>query len=281
MVLPNITKVPSLQTTSFDTNGIAKGTGYLYVPNNLVNDFKSATNWSVYADNILPINLETLNISQSVLNTYLSRSINLTILYNNTAPENLYYQEQTGVNISVSGNATIDGSILTLTDDAQAGDIITVTATSTYDSNITVTKDIEVIYAEPSILIDLNNGEWIDSGTVADNGNIIYKSDANSYHVDNGLSVATITVENITDLTLYIRSYAESTYDYTEAFDIDTEAKRGKGLYTTKKADSATEYVECKYNLDGLLHTIQIMYSKDGSGDSRDDRGYFYIGEVK
>lgn len=34
---------------------IAKGTGYIYVPDALVNDYKKATNWSVYANQIKPL----------------------------------------------------------------------------------------------------------------------------------------------------------------------------------------------------------------------------------
>ena len=34
---------------------IASGTGYVYVPSALVNSYKSATNWSTYADQIRAI----------------------------------------------------------------------------------------------------------------------------------------------------------------------------------------------------------------------------------
>lgn len=34
---------------------IANGTGYIYVPDALVNDYKKATNWSVYANQIKPL----------------------------------------------------------------------------------------------------------------------------------------------------------------------------------------------------------------------------------
>lgn len=53
--LPNITRVPTLGSDVFTNTPIAKGTGYVYVPDNLVNNFKSATNWSIYADQIKAI----------------------------------------------------------------------------------------------------------------------------------------------------------------------------------------------------------------------------------
>lgn len=52
-MLPNITSVPTLSTKSaFTETPIASGTGYIYVPDDLVDSFKAATNWSTYADQI-------------------------------------------------------------------------------------------------------------------------------------------------------------------------------------------------------------------------------------
>lgn len=42
-------------TNAFTSTPIAKGTGYVYVPDNLVESYKVATNWSAYADQIKPI----------------------------------------------------------------------------------------------------------------------------------------------------------------------------------------------------------------------------------
>ena len=42
----------TLSSNSLQNNGIAKGTGYIYVPRNMVSTLQSATNWSTYADQI-------------------------------------------------------------------------------------------------------------------------------------------------------------------------------------------------------------------------------------
>ena len=56
IVLPNVTSVPTLTNTNvFYNTPIAKGTGLIYVPDTLVDSFKTATNWSTYADQIKPI----------------------------------------------------------------------------------------------------------------------------------------------------------------------------------------------------------------------------------
>lgn len=54
-ILPNITSIPSAGSNIFKNTPIAQGTGYVYVPDDLVDSFKSATNWSTYADQIKPI----------------------------------------------------------------------------------------------------------------------------------------------------------------------------------------------------------------------------------
>lgn len=188
------------------------------------------------------------------------------------------YDDQRGVVWSViSGNASVDENGLVTIQTANTGDEFVIQATSVYDNTIVSTYTITAFYLEPKYSINLNDGEWVDSGTTKD-GSIVYKSDKGSYHINNGKSVATITIKGYDQFTLYIRSYAESSYDFTEAFALDETAVRGRGLFTTKSKQNQTEYIECKYeNIDGLEHTIQIMYSKDGSGDINDDRGYFYI----
>ena len=48
--------VCKLQNTSaFNGSGVANGTGYIYVPDDLVDNYKTATNWVTYASQIKPI----------------------------------------------------------------------------------------------------------------------------------------------------------------------------------------------------------------------------------
>ena len=55
VVIRNINTVPKIDSTTFhytEGSGISKGTGYVYVPSALVDSYKAATNWSVYAEQI-------------------------------------------------------------------------------------------------------------------------------------------------------------------------------------------------------------------------------------
>lgn len=50
---PSVCSLPYL--TSLRSTPIAGGTGFVYVPDDLVEEYKAATNWSTYADQIKPI----------------------------------------------------------------------------------------------------------------------------------------------------------------------------------------------------------------------------------
>lgn len=51
----NTDTIPQTNAAQFYFTPIESGTGYIYVHDNLVDAFKSSTNWSVYADQIKPI----------------------------------------------------------------------------------------------------------------------------------------------------------------------------------------------------------------------------------
>lgn len=127
--------------------------------------------------------------------------------------------------------------------------------------------------------VDLNGGQWVDSGTQVD-GHTVYKSDAGSYNINNGTSTCTVTVSGYSKVTVYARSYAESNYDYLEVGPLDGTVTRGSlsNVLTTQGRQSSTKYLSHTFTIeDKVQHTFQILYSKDSSSNTHDDRGYFYI----
>ena len=52
VIINNANLFEITHTNVFDGTPIANGTGYVYVPDNMVETYKSATNWSIYADQI-------------------------------------------------------------------------------------------------------------------------------------------------------------------------------------------------------------------------------------
>ena len=49
---------------AFNNSAIANGTGYIYVPDNLVDSYKSDTNWSTYANQIKPLSELPSNLKE-------------------------------------------------------------------------------------------------------------------------------------------------------------------------------------------------------------------------
>lgn len=52
--MPNLTEIPIMESSvgAFENTPISQGTGYIYVPDELVEDIKKATNWTIYAEQI-------------------------------------------------------------------------------------------------------------------------------------------------------------------------------------------------------------------------------------
>jgi hypothetical protein len=131
----------------------------------------------------------------------------------------------------------------------------------------------------PYTTIDLNNGQWVDSGTTVD-GHTVYQSDAGSYHTANGKSICTVTVSGYSKVTVHATNYSEAGYDYTEVGPLDGTVSRASStnVLSTRFQNSKTDYKSYTFNMpDTNTHTFQILYSKDNSNDQNDDRGYFYI----
>lgn len=55
LIFSGCTSVPSLNGGGFQSTPIASGTGYIYVPDALLEDWKAATNWTAFAAQILPL----------------------------------------------------------------------------------------------------------------------------------------------------------------------------------------------------------------------------------
>jgi hypothetical protein len=116
----------------------------------------------------------------------------------------------------------------------------------------------------------------------------VYESFSN-YNVNNGAAIMTITLNNLDSFTLYIRSYAETYYDYVMVSQLDVDINGNTSYqynaavkaHTRTAQNSGTDlysYTPVTYeNIGGGEHVITIVYRKDSSGNSYDDRGYILI----
>ena len=209
---------------------------------------------------------------------------NINLFYNNTFEVIVKYDGGTvdkhTATITVNGPATVNGNIVTLDSSAKEGDTIEVTATSNYKPEFTATSTTIVINKEitKSIILNLNDGQFVETEELV-NGNKVYQSDAGSYHINNGKSIASIDIIKYSKFVVYIKSNAESSYDYTEIFDLNKTPNRAQGILSTKSKQN--QWLRQEYTISDLFEkqSISIMYSKDSSANSGTDRGYFYISE--
>lgn len=169
----------------------------IYVPESLIDSYKTATYWSSYASKFKT--LESIKLSKisiiggSNINIHNGTTTGTyTVQYN----DGVVSPEQAGVAWSITGNATISQDGVVTLKNANVGDKLTITATSTYDTSISASLTVSVTNVATSMSVDLNNGQWVDSGTTVD-GHTVYKSDAGSYNINNGTSTCTVTVKGV------------------------------------------------------------------------------------
>ena len=207
----------------------------------------------------------------------------INLAYNTTAKVNVTYEggpiDQRVVTFTVEGPATIDTEgNLTMSATAQAGDTVTITATANYNPTITDTTSFIVVNEEKEIIFNLNNGQFVETEELV-NENKVYQSDAGSYHIGNGKSIASMDIIGYTKFVVYIKSDAESSYDYTEIFDLGVAPNRNQGILSTRGKQGQWLKKEFSIADKTVRQSISVMYSKDSVGNNGADRGYFYISE--
>ena len=108
----------------------------------------------------------------------------------------------------------------------------------------------------------------------------VYESFSN-WKVNSGTADMSIEIENYSDFTIYIRSDAESRWDYIEVYELDKEYTGNVYATTQSKQNSGTNigaYQKVTItNIPTGRHTIYVRYKKDGSGNYGTDRGYVLI----
>lgn len=182
----------------------------------------------------------------------------------------------------IAGTGTVevtDGKVMVTATD---GDSITVRITST--SNPSISKEAVLKVDHKSVSINLNSQWQAKEGSTVD-GHQVYQSFSN-YHVSGGRAKATLTLTGYaagSTVKLYIRSYAESSYDYVivgkvnQTLASNASYSSSSVLAHTRDNQSATTYTEVDLVTQTDSDTVEIVYLKDGVGDSNDDRGYFYV----
>lgn len=131
--------------------------------------------------------------------------------------------------------------------------------------------------------VDLNN-QWVEDNTISYNGSTGgYKSNSN-YNKSSSSSTMYIHIFGYTTFTLYVKSSGEVRYDYLVVSQLDKTASLTSSTSSTIKwtgynVSTSTWYTITFNNIDGGEHVISLLYGKDSSVNSNDDRGFLIIPE--
>lgn len=124
------------------------------------------------------------------------------------------------------------------------------------------------------------NSQWQTStsyGSISDAENYDFYESFSNKGVNSSTARMFITINGYKSFTFKVRNYSESGFDYVVVNNLDDTTSTG-GYYSNQgKSSNATWYNVTFDNLDGGEHIITVIYRKDGSVNSNDDRGYVAI----
>lgn len=136
------------------------------------------------------------------------------------------------------------------------------------------------------------NGQWEATTAVPNPDSTLYDGvyrSSSSYNVNNGVSIMYITIKDCSSFKMYIRSYAESNYDYVMVSQLDQTINGSTSYSNTtlvkahtrgnqQSGTTLSNYTLVEFTgITSGEHTITVVYRKDGSVNSGDDRGYVLI----
>ena len=256
----------------------------IYVPYNLQEQYKTATNWSLFADKIqsyeVLVSCQSMTITAEDVPGFKTSTI---VHYEAVCTYSIEGVIQTGTK-TFRGTGTSDtfGKNPSKESPRQIEISYTFlgqTATTTITQGVAVDPTIEVTTS------GIATYGWVTADSTYNvDGYDAYMSDSKGK--SSRQAVMKITCTGYSELTLYIRSNAESSYDYTIASKANvsnypTSSDSADTLSHTKSNQTSgtalSNYIAVNYTELTGNDTIYIVFIKDSSGDKGDDRGFVLI----
>ena len=256
----------------------------IYVPKSLVDSYKSATNWVFLADLIKAVEQPAKCITLSITaDDVVGNETSTTIYY---TAECTYTKE----GVLQEGTMIFTGKATSNSFEQNPSTTATVkrTVSFTFLGQTATATITQGVWSDKFIYVTtegISSYGWVTADSKYNvDGYDVYMS--NNKGVNSSQAVMKLECIGYTDLTLYIRSNAEGISDYTIASNVnvstyptaynssDTKAhtRGNQNSGTTLSAYTAVTYTGLKDN-----DIIYIVFRKDSSSASGDDRGYVLI----
>jgi hypothetical protein len=267
---------------AFGDTPIASGTGYIYVPSELVDQYKVAKNWSTFASQIRGIdgnidnpalpNKVLFGITQSFSLSYYSPEENPVITVT-SSNENVATIENL---VIADGNISFD--VVSLNTEGET--IITVRMAMS--DRIQERVNVMNVYETYPIIYEVEQVEGADHGFLL-NDNGYYESQ--NAGVKNSYSICKVSfcTDGTHNIYLDCINYAESNYDYGILSNVDTTLQLSYSADTTNVfksfkglSSSKVQTVDYGCPIAGD-HFIYVKYRKDSSGNSNNDSLQFKV----
>ena len=267
------------------TNAIPSSVTDIYVPYLLVDSYKSATNWSSHADKIKAVEQPAECIALSI-------TADDVAIGNKTSTTVYYIAECTYTKEGVLQEGTMvfkgKGTSNSFEQNTSTTDTVQREVSFTFLGKTATAIITQGVYINKAIFVTtegISNYGWEPAGSGYNvDGYDVYMS--NNTGVDNSQAVMKLECIGYTDLTLYIRSNAESSCDYTIASIANastyptSSSSPGVKAHTSGKQNSGTtlsDYTAVTYTGLSGNDIIYIVFTKDSGAAGGDDRGYVLI----
>ena len=125
------------------------------------------------------------------------------------------------------------------------------------------------------------NNTWRQSTSVSNPDSSLYDGvyeSYSNYNVDSSTATMYIDIDGYTEFSIYVRSDAESNYDYVTVSELDSTTQKMSTKGNQNSGTALSNYTKVTYSgIDGGSHRITVTYQKDYSQHSGTDRGYLII----
>lgn len=263
---------------ALENTPIAKGTGYVYVPAVLYNTYRNATNWTVYADQIVPYDSCVEYIDDKVYVFNGTDSISVELVGYDEVPTVTVQSNNTDVSTISNINATAD--LLTFdinTLDMEGASTITITATNA--DNDTFTRKFKVYVVEELSTYTVEDVSGATYGfTLNDNG--YYESENKGQSASYAL--CKININNPAGCNVYIDciSSGETNYDYGILSTVDGELTLSntadtENVFKSFRGLNSESVQTVDYGV--ISGAVYAKFIKDNSGNSKNDSLQFRV----